>query len=383
EMNQSMIHDFLYFSIKVGAVEELAKVLPFLVFLIFFSKQVNEPIDFLFYGCTGALGFAAVENTLYFSNHGAIIISLRAVLSTLGHMMWTGLICYGIVRYRYTNQRFGTISILGYFLLASFSHGFFNFWIAFKAFGGYGFFVTLMYFLIGVSVFVGILNNAVNNSTFFTYHKVIHSSLVARRLFTHVGIVFLLQFTAFSIENGFLSALGNLYGQVFFFGLVIMVVIFRLSRFTLIHNTWEPLPIELPFRIYHSGKRGKTSIGVGGSAFDDVLARGYFQAHCRIIPLSKRRTYLKDEAIVVPRKKFFLSEDEPAYIAELKSGGTGLKQREVLLAAKSSGVTQRGKYPILGIYEIKKEIDRNEPRQPDENFRFLEWGYLELIEDVS
>ncbi|MCA1764379.1 MAG: PrsW family intramembrane metalloprotease [Flavobacteriales bacterium] len=346
-LNGQLINDYLYYSIKVGAVEELAKFLPFVIFYVLFKKQLNEPIDYLFYGCTSALGFAAVENTLYFYSNGASIINGRAILSTLGHMMWTGMICYGVVRYKYLHKKTAFLAIPGYFLLAAFGHGFFNFWLAFEPFQGKGWLVTIAYFLISISLFVGMLNNAINNSAFFTYHKVIHASHVARRLFIHFGIVFLVQFAVLAYTTSVVEAIVDLHAQIYFPGFIVMI-----------------------------RKKGVSRIGVQGSPFDDVLARGYFQKNVKLYPLSKRRTAIKSVRDVYIASKHFLSEDEPAYRAEIRSGEKIEPNNRVLLVAKSKGVAYRGKYPIVGIYRILEPFDPKEARQPDDNFSFLEWGYV-------
>jgi len=381
--NGELLNDYLYYSIKVGAVEELAKFLPFIIFYALFKKQLNEPIDYLFYGCTSALGFAAVENTIYFHSNGASIINGRAILSTLGHMMWTGMICYGVVRYKYMQKKTDFLAIPGYFLLAAFGHGFFNFWLAFEPFEGKGWLVTIAYFLISISLFVGMLNNAINNSAFFTYHKVIHASHVARRLFIHFGIVFLAQFAVLAFTTSFVGAIRNLHTQIYFPGLIVMITLFRLSRFTLIRKNWEPLPLEFPLVINHAGKKGLSRIGVQGTPFDDVLARGYFQKNVKLYPLSKRRTAIKSVRDVFIASKHFLSEDEPAYRAEIRSGDIIEPNNRVLLVAKSKGVCYRGKYPIVGIYRILEPFDPNDARQPDDNFSFLEWGYVVKNEEES
>lgn len=376
ELNGQAVNDFLYYTLQVGAVEELAKILPFVIFYFLFGKQLNEPIDYLFYGCTSALGFAAVENALYFDKFGAHIISSRAILSTVGHMMWTGIICYGIIRYKFLHMRRDLLAIGGYFALAALGHGFFNFWLAYAPFQGNGYLVTLAYFLVSISLFAGMLNNAINNSAFFTYHHVIHSSHVARRLFIHLGIVFLAQFAVLFFTTDAAEAVYNLRSQIIFPGLIVMIVIFRLSRFTLIKNSWEPLPLEFPFEFYKRGKEGRTFLGVRGNAFDDVLAMGYFEKPFRLHPLSAKGSHFKKPYTVQLTSKHFLSEDEPAYQARLQTDGSPAPFDPVLLVAKSSGSTFRGAYPIVGIYQILNPITADEARQPDEKFRFLEWGYV-------
>lgn len=60
------------------------------------SKYLDEPVDYMIYMITGALGFAAIENTLFlFQKDSGIvfeIIVLRAVGATLLHALASGFI---------------------------------------------------------------------------------------------------------------------------------------------------------------------------------------------------------------------------------------------------------------------------------------------------
>ena len=55
---------FAYAVFIIGPVEELAKLIPFLVIVLRF-KEFDEPIDGIIYASFIALGFAAVENIQY------------------------------------------------------------------------------------------------------------------------------------------------------------------------------------------------------------------------------------------------------------------------------------------------------------------------------
>ena len=55
---------FLYAVLAIGPIEELAKLIPFLLVILRFPA-FNEPIDGIIYASFIALGFAAVENWFY------------------------------------------------------------------------------------------------------------------------------------------------------------------------------------------------------------------------------------------------------------------------------------------------------------------------------
>ena len=55
---------FAYAILAIGLIEELAKMIPFLLIVMHF-KEFNEPIDGIIYASFIAIGFAAVENIQY------------------------------------------------------------------------------------------------------------------------------------------------------------------------------------------------------------------------------------------------------------------------------------------------------------------------------
>ena len=93
---------FAYFGIKeidkvsfiiFASIEEIVKFIA--VYLtVKGSKYLDEPVDFMMYMITGALGFAAIENSLFLLNKGPQIVLeimvLRAVGATLLHALSSG-----------------------------------------------------------------------------------------------------------------------------------------------------------------------------------------------------------------------------------------------------------------------------------------------------
>ena len=100
ELNGNLLNDFLFATFRVGLLEELCKIVPFLVLFITFRSTFKEPLDYVIYICISALGFSAAENVLYFQNHGADIIIGRSILSSVGHMIDTSVFAYGIILYQ-------------------------------------------------------------------------------------------------------------------------------------------------------------------------------------------------------------------------------------------------------------------------------------------
>lgn len=118
-----------------AAIEEILKVSGILLVL----KSVNiikKPIDYPIYFITIALGFAALENTLYLTEPikingtvvGLLTGNLRFLGSTLLHSMATGMvgIAYGLSFYLH---QYRTIYVTIGILLAILLHSTFNFFI--------------------------------------------------------------------------------------------------------------------------------------------------------------------------------------------------------------------------------------------------------------
>ncbi len=231
ELTNSFINDFIYSVLKIGLVEEISKLIPFLIFYKLFKKQFNEPIDYIIFISVSALGFSAVENIIYFNRNGAGIINGRAILSTVGHMFDTALIGYGIVLYKFKQKPL--IILIIFLFLAAFSHGFYDFWLLYESTKKGGIFITILYFLITIEIFSTILNNSLNNSSFFNYKIVIDSNRVYKKLLIYYGLVYLLQTIVLSFSEGLEYALKVLHGSIYFTGFIIIITSKRLSRFKL------------------------------------------------------------------------------------------------------------------------------------------------------
>jgi RsiW-degrading membrane proteinase PrsW (M82 family) len=126
---ESMVNDFIYFIFHVGIIEESVKFLPVVCIILILGERVSDPIDLVMYGGLSALGFATLENSLYFSVLGVRIINARFVVSTALHMAETMLLCYLWARARYMKYQYEYITILVGFCLVVLSHGLFDFFL--------------------------------------------------------------------------------------------------------------------------------------------------------------------------------------------------------------------------------------------------------------
>lgn len=317
ELNGEWLNDFLYTSFKIGAVEELSKLAAYGILFSMIRKSIDEPVDVLAFIATSALGFSAVENVLYFTTYGPSIIDGRAILSTVGHMFFTALIGYGILlnKYKYHGKR--PWLVFGFFLLASLSHGTYNFVLMHEPLQNAGFALLLVFFFLGVEVFATMLNNALNNSSFFTYKKVINPNKVATRLLLYYMVLMVLQSMLLLIDQSFVDALLSFYGVLLSTGAIIFITCLRMSRFKLIKNRWNPLRLEFPFSISASTKTTTTfpmffglRITVNGESYDETLLNQYYHEYFILKPQSSRKSVLKRPKKAYIADKLFLYQDK-------------------------------------------------------------------------
>ncbi len=361
-------------------LEEFAKLIPFLIILTLFRKQFNEPIDYLAFICFSALGFSAVENVMYFYKHGAQIINGRAILSTVGHMFDTALIAYGIILFHFKKSKLGFGIVVIFFFLAALSHGIYDFWLMFEYTKDFGIFITIIYFLITISLFATILNNALNNSHFFTYKKVIDSTKVVSRLLIYYGIVFLLQIIFVSIEEGIQFGISSLLYAILFTGFIIVVTIARLSRFKLIQHRWHKFKFELPFSIVSnsnfSSSRNRLRIVLKGDSYNEVHLTKFYQEDFYLTPVSKTKTILGDTKLAHMERKVFLKNDESYFLVKVFHDTNRIHHDSYLLMPKKSNQNMiNDKYPIVAVLKIVNLFDLENANNDHTKFRFVEWAF--------
>lgn len=111
----------------VGPVEELAKLLGVWIYA-YRQQEFDEPLDGVVYSTTAALGFAAVENFIYFIQGSTMLVLLRGPFSNPGHALFSSIWGLSLSRAKgspnIAHQRFWIIA-RGW-LIASMLHGLFD-----------------------------------------------------------------------------------------------------------------------------------------------------------------------------------------------------------------------------------------------------------------
>ncbi len=116
----------------VATVEELAKY--FILKAFFYErKEFNQMADGVFYAFVIALGFATIENTMYFISvaisgsfgHLAVVAIYRGLITLMLHLSTTGLIGYALGRRKFTTGQ-NPWKVRGMIIVAIIFHAIFN-----------------------------------------------------------------------------------------------------------------------------------------------------------------------------------------------------------------------------------------------------------------
>lgn len=232
-------HDFYYCVVGIGMIEELVKIIPLLLVVVF-SKKLKEPIDFIVFASISALGFAFVENLIYFEDSGLKTIQGRALTATVTHMFNSSLVAYGIVIGKFTKKAWWGWYFLGFYLIASIIHGFYDFWLINNLAQTFSF-ITFVWLLMSMILWVSVINNCLNNSynkkVIWTYNP---NKLNSFLLFG-LSAVFLLEYVILGYKFGASAANVELQKDVSSGLFLLIFLTINLSKFDYIPNYWAPL----------------------------------------------------------------------------------------------------------------------------------------------
>ena len=235
-VNGQLIHDLVYTIFGIGMPEELAKFLPVLVMLVF-TREVDEPIDYLLYASLSALGFAFIENILYFQEFHGGIIHARALTAVVGHMIYASIVVYGFVRIRYQKLKRNSILVfIQYFMLVSLAHGVYDFLLFWHLN-----IVFILFFIFMVQIWIVMLNNAMNNSEYFSYK--IGPISEKLRFYLALGLTFIvmLEYFVVGMKSGHHQANSQLVSSFFSGGMLIVFFASNLSTFDLVKGYWRSI----------------------------------------------------------------------------------------------------------------------------------------------
>ena len=116
---------FAFALLAIGPIEELAKMLPFLL-VVMHLKAFDEPLDGIVYASFIALGYAAVENYHYLDFLTGVEAFGRGFAGPVIHILFASIWAYWITRARLANQSIIRPALFG-LLLSATLHGLYDF----------------------------------------------------------------------------------------------------------------------------------------------------------------------------------------------------------------------------------------------------------------
>lgn len=238
-MTGSPGNDFLYCWFGIGAVEELVKIIPFLIMLKF-SNAVNESYDYILYASVAALGFAFNENLLYYHEGQLNIISARALYTSVGHMFWSSTIAYGLLVNKLRWKKNPLLIFIGFYLLSALGHGFYDFWIINDWAMRFAV-LTPVFFLLSLHIWVVFINNALNNSHFFDHRKRMETDRIQLYLIVALLTIVMVEYTILGYKYGSVTANHKLMNSSLGTGLFILYIASSLSNFEIVKGHWSPI----------------------------------------------------------------------------------------------------------------------------------------------
>ncbi len=241
KLGENPVSDFFYCVFGIGAVEELVKFIPVLIMLKL-SKSIDEPIDYIIYASASALGFAFIENLLYFHEGGLNSIHGRALSAVISHMFNSSVIAYGLIlcRFRFGGDKYAYLFFA--YLIASASHGFYDFWLISEYVISYKI-ITMVFMIFTFIVYNKIITNSLNNSSYFEENKKNITKRLKNYLLYSLSAVLLIEYLIVTFRYGptaggnalFTSIIGGAYLTIF--------VSTGLSKFKPNPGEWIPLII--------------------------------------------------------------------------------------------------------------------------------------------
>lgn len=378
-LNGDFVNDLFYCFAGIGLPEEIMKIVPLGIAFLLFRNHVREPLDVISVAVVGALGFSAAENFRYFTVYGAEIISARAILSTVGHAIFTAVFAYGFVQAIYRNRKYPLWSVLGFLFLSALIHGLFDFFLMHEGFAGYGWILMIVLFMIGISLFATILNNTLNISPYFNYKKSVNSSLVTQRMFLYYFLLFVTQCGIVTWQKDLKSTVQMVINNSYTITPIIAVTALRLSRFKLIAGKWQPLKAELPFKIVFGEYNGSTTmvgfhIIIKGEPFNDYQLNRHIGEYVLICPATRESQYLKKCRQALIRDKIFLNGEQAYFVTDIFIEGKSGEHETVLLQAKTIGRTTFGDFPVVAVRDAN--LNDLSPGNDQLKTSFLEWAAI-------
>jgi len=377
------INDLLYSVIGIGLTEELSKIVGVIIVFKLLKKQINESIDYLIYAGMVAIGFALVENVLYIGKYGIDIITNRSFYSVLEHIINTSIITYGFFRFKIFNKGKHSYNILLALITAVCSHGLFDYFIINPHFKLLSPVLVIGVYLIGINLWITMLNNAINFSAYFDYSKINYSSKIFYRLLIWYFLTMLIGLIYKAYTNSMIFALTDSLTSIFAHGFLFAMVILRASRFKIYKNYYQKVTINLPFYFTKNEDEDFKFFNLlslkirGENAFEYFLTSKIGQK-IELFPINPKKSFIHKPEIATVCDKLFLKGETTVYVILFEERN---KNEYFFLKPKTSDKTRiDGDYPI---HQLLQDSLTSKGSKKLSELKFLEWVYLKTEDEIT
>jgi len=228
----------VYNPLKIGLIEETVKIVPFLIFLKF-TDEVNESVDYIIYASISALGFAFMENLLYFRDLGVSHISGRAFSAVLLHMTLTSIVAYGLFYSRYSKVNKDRSYFLIAFTLACLIHGLYDYWLLCPSLPVFFPILSFVILVFCVRKYGVMINNALNQSEFNTKRNLPLLELTGYLVYSLSAII-LMQYIIVALTFDTIVA-NKVFLQTIIASFILLFIILRtLGAYQIRKSVWQP-----------------------------------------------------------------------------------------------------------------------------------------------
>ena len=354
----SFINDLTYSIFCIGLIEELTKLLPILLLLKIKPNWFNKPMDYIFAAMACALAFSFTENIMYFSKHGLEIISTRAIVCVLGHMICSCIAVYGFVVAKFNNKKGGLVlTLIKYFLLACVLHGVYDFGLIYSESGAL-WFISVFAELAGLYYWGSILNNSLNNSGAYANQKLLNLERLNVSLVALFCGFFFIEYFVYSIVFGPSQSIFVVEKAAFSGLYIIPFLAFRLSRIDLSPSGWDSL------------------VGSDNITFDltEILDHP-FSLHA-LKNVGTIATMLPCNGIITER--ITIKNDRNWFLFVPDAGSK--HPNRLLLKLKDDQYTYDTKDVVVYVRQVKQVTVFNEGPLPLNIFPFVDWGVLNKLD---
>lgn len=224
EISGNYVKDFFFCVFGIGLVEESLKLAPLFFLILFFRKSYTEPITLLILGSTSAVGFAFMENLIYFDIYGLKSIFGRTLTSSVLHMGLTALPVYGMQKALQLKKRGVATAFVRYFTLAVLLHGLYDFFLsADKALSDFKILAIVIWLLL-LFLYRSMIQNLLNLSPHFDPTKGPRLRQAGYYLGYTLYSIFLMQFVFLANRFGSSVTIVTLPGSIMVYSYLLLLV---------------------------------------------------------------------------------------------------------------------------------------------------------------